>query len=101
MLPSTTGNRPHPSVAHKQQHHFSQDDDPRTQLAMSSVDPRVHFALVCGAKVRPLRGAVTVDVIVSRRPVLVIRDTYSVILKDRNLILKEPTILPSIKLHCC
>ena len=46
-----SGNKPHPSVAHKQQHHFS-EDDPRAQLAMTSVDPRVHFALVCGAKVR-------------------------------------------------
>jgi len=52
MQISTTGNRPHPSVAHKQQHHFTQEDDPRAELAMASVDPRVHFALVCGAKVR-------------------------------------------------
>ncbi|XP_065913569.1 uncharacterized protein [Dysidea avara] len=55
------GNRPHPSVAHKQQHHFSQDDDPRTQLAMSSVDPRVHFALVCGAKSCPAIQVYTSD----------------------------------------
>jgi len=48
------GNKPHPSVADKQKHHFSLDDDPRAQLAMPSVDPRVHFALVCGAKVSQL-----------------------------------------------
>jgi len=68
MWLSTTGNKPHPSVVHKQQHHFS-EDDPRAQLAMTSVDPRVHFALVCGAKVRGswlYQGVVITGLTVSR-----------------------------------
>ena len=27
------------------------EDDPRLQFTVSDVDPRIHFALVCGAKV--------------------------------------------------
>ena len=40
-------NRPHPA---KKQPCFA-EDDPRLSLAMDKVDPRIHFALVCGAKV--------------------------------------------------
>ena len=43
------GNKPHPSVSHEK-YHFGKDD-PRAALALPSVDPRIHFALVCGAKV--------------------------------------------------
>ena len=46
----TAGNKPHPSVSHEQNHYFN-EDDPRAALALPSLDPRVHFALVCGAKV--------------------------------------------------
>ncbi len=42
------GNRPHPS---SDQPPFSESDE-RRQLSMTSCDPRVHFTLVCGAKVR-------------------------------------------------
>ena len=41
------GNRPHPSATEPP---FS-DSDPRRQFALKSCDPRVHFALVCGAVV--------------------------------------------------
>lgn len=44
---SPTGNRPHPSSPEL----FFKDGDSRLQYVMSSLDPRVHFALVCGAKV--------------------------------------------------
>ncbi|XP_065192148.1 uncharacterized protein LOC135823229 [Sycon ciliatum] len=42
-------NRPHPA---KKQPCFA-EDDPRLSLAMDKVDPRIHFALVCGAKSCP------------------------------------------------
>lgn len=42
------GNRPHPSSPEP----LLRDGDPRLQFVMSRVDPRIHFALVCGAKVR-------------------------------------------------
>ena len=41
------GNRPHPSAAEPP----FPDSDPRRQFALKSCDPRVHFALVCGAVV--------------------------------------------------
>lgn len=41
------GNRPHPSDAKP----LFAEDDSRLQFAVSEVDPRIHFALVCGAKV--------------------------------------------------
>lgn len=41
------GNRPHPSAKLPP---FS-EDDPRRQFALQSCDARIHFALVCGAKV--------------------------------------------------
>ena len=41
------GNRPHPSDAKP----LFAEDDPRLQFTVSEVDPRIHFALVCGAKV--------------------------------------------------
>jgi len=41
------GNRPHPSDAKP----LFAEDDPRLQFAVLEVDPRIHFALVCGAKV--------------------------------------------------
>lgn len=40
-------NRPHPSSPEP----LMKDGDPRLQFIMSNVDPRIHFALVCGAKV--------------------------------------------------
>ncbi|PIK62350.1 hypothetical protein BSL78_00668 [Apostichopus japonicus] len=43
------GNRPHPSSPEL----FFKDGDSRLQYVMSSLDPRVHFALVCGAKSCP------------------------------------------------
>lgn len=42
------GNRPHPSSTTPP---FA-EGDPRGALAMKMCDPRIHFALVCGAKVR-------------------------------------------------
>ena len=41
------GNKPHPSAKEPP---FS-EGDPRRVLAMKSCDPRIHFSLVCGAKV--------------------------------------------------
>ena len=41
------GNRPHPSATEPP----FLDSDPRRQFALKSCDPRVHFALVCGAVV--------------------------------------------------
>ena len=41
------GNRPHPADSKPL---FSTDDS-RLELAVCTVDPRIHFALVCGAKV--------------------------------------------------
>ena len=41
------GNRPHPSATEPP----FPDSDPRRQFALKSCDPRVHFALVCGAVV--------------------------------------------------
>lgn len=43
-----SANRPHPSSTTPP---FSKDD-PRLKYVLSKLDPRVHFALVCGAKVR-------------------------------------------------
>ena len=43
------GNKPHPSASKRP---FS-EDDPRAKISLTSCDPRIHFALVCGAKVRP------------------------------------------------
>ena len=43
-----TANRPHPSTP--DQPSF-QDGDPRLSVALETCDPRIHFALVCGAKV--------------------------------------------------
>ncbi|XP_073234466.1 uncharacterized protein [Porites lutea] len=43
------GNRPHPSDAKP----LFAEDDPRLQFTVSEVDPRIHFALVCGAKSCP------------------------------------------------
>ena len=40
-------NRPHPSSGER----LLGESDPRLQFMMSEVDPRIHFALVCGAKV--------------------------------------------------
>ena len=50
ILPSSLGNRPHPSGGKP----LFDDTDPRLRFTVSEVDPRIHFALVCGAKV-PLR----------------------------------------------
>ena len=43
----SAANRPHPSSKHPP---FS-DEDPRLSVALTTIDPRIHFALVCGAKV--------------------------------------------------
>lgn len=43
------GNKPHPSSTQP----LLGDADPRRQLSLKSCDPRVHFALVCGAKSCP------------------------------------------------
>lgn len=51
------GNKPHPSVSHEQKHHFN-EDDPRAALVLPKVDPRIHFALVCGAQVITLTNNV-------------------------------------------
>lgn len=42
------GNRPHPSKATPT---YFVEGDPRVQFCLPTVDPRIHFALVCGAKV--------------------------------------------------
>lgn len=42
------GNKPHPSTGKTAFH----QGDPRLQFVISELDPRIHFALVCGAKVR-------------------------------------------------
>lgn len=47
-----TGNRPHPSDGRS----LFADGDPRDQFVVSNVDPRIHFALVCGAKVSFLQS---------------------------------------------
>ena len=47
ILPSSLGNRPHPSGGKP----LFDGTDPRLQFTVSEVDPRIHFALVCGAKV--------------------------------------------------
>ena len=39
-------NRPHPGGEV-----MFQDGDPRMEFMMKELDPRIHFALVCGAKV--------------------------------------------------
>lgn len=44
---NSLGNRPHPSDAKA----LFAEGDPRLQFTVSEVDPRIHFALVCGAKV--------------------------------------------------
>ena len=44
---NSLGNRPHPSDAKP----LFAEGDPRLQFTVSEVDPRIHFALVCGAKV--------------------------------------------------
>ena len=41
------GNRPHPATGRV----CFQLNDPRCQFSVHVVDPRIHFALVCGAKV--------------------------------------------------
>ena len=41
------GNRPHPSDGKP----LFTGDDLRLQYTVTEVDPRIHFALVCGAKV--------------------------------------------------
>ncbi|KAL9979374.1 hypothetical protein ACROYT_G017028 [Oculina patagonica] len=43
------GNRPHPSGGKP----LFADGDPRLRFTVSEVDPRIHFALVCGAKSCP------------------------------------------------
>ena len=43
----TVANKPHPASKKSQ----FEEGDPRLQLKMEEVDPRLHFALVCGAKV--------------------------------------------------
>ncbi|XP_015767391.1 PREDICTED: uncharacterized protein LOC107346125 isoform X2 [Acropora digitifera] len=43
------GNRPHPSDGRS----LFAEGDPRDQFVVSNVDPRIHFALVCGAKSCP------------------------------------------------
>lgn len=43
------GNKPHPSASSPQ---FA-GDDPRVVMSLKSCDPRIHFALVCGAKSCP------------------------------------------------
>lgn len=43
------GNKPHPSSTQP----LLGDGDPRKQLSLQTFDPRVHFALVCGAKSCP------------------------------------------------
>lgn len=43
------GNRPHPSDGRP----LIAEGDPRDQFVVSNVDPRIHFALVCGAKSCP------------------------------------------------
>ncbi|XP_064384202.1 uncharacterized protein LOC135333215 [Halichondria panicea] len=43
------GNKPHPSASKRP---FS-EDDPRAKISLKSCDPRIHFALVCGAKSCP------------------------------------------------
>ncbi|XP_072014553.1 uncharacterized protein [Amphiura filiformis] len=43
------GNRPHPSSDKP----FFGTEDPRLSVALETVDPRIHFALVCGAKSCP------------------------------------------------
>lgn len=44
------GNRPHPSATEPP---FC-DGDPRLKFSLQTFDPRIHFALVCGAKVSTL-----------------------------------------------
>ena len=41
-------NKPHPGSGRVM---FQGDDDPRLKFVMDSLDPRIHFALVCGAQV--------------------------------------------------
>lgn len=43
------GNQVHPTKGST----FFSEDDPRRHLALNPIDPRVHFALVCGAKSCP------------------------------------------------
>jgi len=43
------GNRPHPSGGKP----LFEDADPRLRFTVTEVDPRIHFALVCGAKSCP------------------------------------------------
>lgn len=47
------GNRPHPSVAEPP----FQDGDPRLKFSLPVFDARIHFALVCGAKVITLTSS--------------------------------------------
>ena len=42
------GNRPHPASIDPE----FKADDPRLKYVVKNFDPRIHFALVCGAKVR-------------------------------------------------
>lgn len=50
------GNRPHPS---SNKPPFD-EADPRRAVSMKSCDPRIHFALVCGAKVTVAKSQVHV-----------------------------------------
>ena len=43
----SSGNKPHPSTGTK----VIKDDDPKIKFCLKTVDPRIHFALNCGAKV--------------------------------------------------
>ena len=43
-----TGNRPHPTSGKL----MFGENDPRLVVVVAQVDPRIHFALVCGAKVK-------------------------------------------------
>lgn len=43
------GNRPHPATGHV----CFKSEDPRCKFSVREVDPRIHFALVCGAKSCP------------------------------------------------
>ena len=42
-----SGNRPHPSSPSP----LFGESDPRLLYSVKNIDPRIHFALVCGAKV--------------------------------------------------
>ena len=44
-----TANRPHPSMSSST---YFEAGDPRSNFCLPELDPRIHFALVCGAKVQ-------------------------------------------------